>query len=94
MSAMDVDSVPAVLWPMLLRSGSRYRSLRRYHFTQEEKIWICKNLVFFCDDLDNDLNKKIKSFGKRYDLSSKLIVSWLDIFASGAYFEVPGLDGG
>ena len=85
MSTADANAVPSVLFPMLLRNGSRYRSLRRHNFSSEEKMWICKNLVDSCDELDNDLIDQIKSFCLRYDLSSKIIVNWLDNIAGMSF---------
>jgi len=58
---MEASAVPDVFQPMVLRSGFRYRSLRRHHFTSEEKAWICE-YHHFCD---------------RYDIPFWLISQWI-----------------
>lgn len=91
MMAMETSSVPSVLYPLLLRSGWRYRSLRRHPFSSEEKIWICKNIVDSCNDIDTDLAKDIKSFSLRYDIPSMGIVHWINECVNGGVFSTLAL---
>ena len=88
---MDEITAPTVLIPMVLRSGFRYRSLRRHHFTSEEKAWVCKYLVESCDDLDNELVASIRTFCVRYDISSRVIVQWLEAASNGEDFGAAAL---
>ena len=91
MSTADVHAVPSVLWPMFLRSGWRYRSLRRHNFTPKEMVWISKNLADSCDDADDDLYRKVKLFCDRYDLSSTIIIGWLTTIANDDDFDAVDL---
>jgi hypothetical protein len=81
-------NVPSVLFPMNLRGGPRYRSLRRHIFTPIEKKWVCAHLVQFCEDFDNDLEviSNIRIFGNRYDVSGKIVAQWIEIYANGGDF--------
>ena len=84
---MNEGNIPSVLLPMLLRSGWRYRSLRKHSFTWEEKIWITKYLVDFSGDEYEDLIKKVKDFCLRYDLPYSKIVTWLNTLPDHVDFE-------
>ena len=85
---MNVNGIPTVLLPLFLRSGWRYRSLRKHSFTWEDKIWITKNLVDFSGDGNNDLESAIKAFCCRYDLSYNIIVTWLNTLPNHDGFEI------
>lgn len=91
MATMDASTVPPVLFPMILRSGVRYRSLRRHQFTSEEKAWVCKYLVDSVDDLDNEFVAAVRSFCDRYDIHSRVIVQWLDAASNGEDFDAAAL---
>jgi len=84
---MDTNAVPSVLLPICFRSGSRFRSLQRYNFTSEEKIWVCKNIVDSCVDMDTPLMHRVELFCDQYDISCRYIMQWLDAYANGEDFE-------
>ena len=88
---MDSSMVPVVLIPMALRSGFRYRSLHRHHFTPEEKAWVCNYLVQSCEDLDNELVAAVKAFCLRYNIRSKVVVQWLEAVSNGEDFDAAAL---
>ena len=61
--------------------------MRKHSFTWKEKIWITKNLVDYSGEEYEDLISKIKEFCLRYDLSYRLIVTWLNTLPNHVDFE-------
>ncbi len=83
---IDPKVLPNILEPFNLRGVCRYRSLRRYIFSAAEKKWVCKNLVDFCDDVDNELLNTICLFSHRYDVPVTSVTQWIDTYANGHEF--------
>ena len=83
---MEGLNAPKILSPMDLRSGFRYRSLRRYAFTSKEKEWICVALVSSCGDLEVDLVPAMRTFSACYDIPCKCILQWIKAYANGVDF--------
>ena len=82
------DSTPTIFLPISLRSGDKFRALRRYCFNTEEKQWVCDHIVSSCDDIESKIDCDIVLFCKRYQLNPSIVTSWINQYADGISFNV------
>lgn len=77
---------PFILEPLRLRSGIRYRNLKHYFFSTEEKEWICRDLISNNDVLKSTLSWDCTHFiyyQDNYFISKEVFYDWVDMFING-----------
>lgn len=82
-----MEREPNIFLPINLRSGLRFRSLKRYCFSPSEKLWVCAHIVSSCQHLDKDLMTYIHYFCDKYLVKYSLVTAWINQYADGVSFS-------
>ena len=78
---------PDAFIPLNLRSGLKYRNLKRHAFSAPEKTWVCEHLILGTDDLDKDLVPAIRDFCSVYNMNFKDAIFWMKLYSNECSFD-------
>jgi hypothetical protein len=80
--AVGAEHIPRVFDLLVLRGGSRFRSLKDHEFSTAEKLWACCQMSHQVAH-GTTRYMALKTFSCRYGLSSEALDIWMHSFHNG-----------